>query len=310
MNKRRSFLAFLALLGIVAGGTYTAVDTVGSGPSGDHVLTVHALTWWPQCSRPPSHPGAELDNIQADIDAGKPVAGYFLIAPPLSFGLADTPANEVEAGKRSADIAREGLPQDVWDRLLFVSGDTEVPSVCSPDYDIPIATVNAAMAEMAALGKCLGGISEPCVQVNYTSPGEWLSHVRPYGDNPFPANTMLWLADWDGDPSFASFNRHPFGGLTADDIILKQHSGGTLYNNVSVDLDSIDVSQAIFATPVPTPTPTATPEPRSCPVDATHADWGGDCAEWNGGAWVSPTRVFVPGPGLWFERAQGVLTSP
>lgn len=315
MNKRRSLLAFLAILGITVGGTYTVIDTVGSSPSsGGHVLTVHALSWWPACSQPPSHPNSEVANIRTDIDAGKAVAGYFLIAPPASFGLADTPENEVEAGKRSAHIARENIPDDVWDKLLFASGDTEVPGVCSPTYDVPIATVNAAMAEMATM-KCLANIPEPCVQVNYTSFGEWTGHVKPYGDKPFPANTMLWLAHWNGDPSFASFNQYPFGGLDVSDILLKQYQGDTLYNGVSVDLDSIEVDQRVFdgVTPTPTPPsePTATPTLAACP--AGEADWGGDCARWDGGEWVSPTRIYVPlgsGPGIWFDRESGVLTAP
>lgn len=318
--RRKVLLPFLALLGIAAGGVYLAVDTTGPAPSAAQVLSVHSLTWWSPCSAPPSHPFGEVDNLQSDIAQGKQVAGYFLIAPPLAFGLPDTPEGEVEAGKRSADLARQGIPDDVWSKLLFASGDTEVPGVCSPAYDVPIATIDAAMAEMATM-KCLANVPTPCLQVNYTSWGEWLSHVKPYIDNRFPANTLLWLADWNGDPSFASSANHLFGGLTLDDILLKQYQGDTLLNGQTVDLDSIDVDPRVFAgvtptpAPLPEPTPlivTLTPSPACAAGDV---EWSpGECAHWDPAlqAWKSPLRTLVPladGHQLWFD-AGGRLLSP
>lgn len=281
MKSKKLMLALVALLGLgTAGGTYLVVDSTGPSPNAAQVLSIHSLTWWSPCSAPPSHPFGEVENLEADIAAGKQVAGYFLIAPPGAFGLPDTPEGEVEAGKRSADLAREGVPDDVWDKLLFASGDTEVPGVCSPDYDVSIATIDAAMAEMATL-KCLANVPDPCMQVNYTSWGEWLSHVKPYVDNPFPPNTLLWLADWNSDPSFASSANHLFGGLTLADILLKQYQGDTLLNGQTVDLDSLEVDSRIFDGVSPTPEPTAIPPAVTTP---SPEPWGACDPRW-GDAW-------------------------
>lgn len=288
---KAAVLALLTMLGIgTAGGVYYAVDSTGGASNGSHIISIQALTWWSPCSQPPGRPNNLVQNLQADLAAGKQVAGYFLIAPPAAYGLPDTPANEVLAGKMSADRAKYGdpnttaddIPDDLWNKLLFASGDTEVPGVCSPTYDVPIATIDAAMAEMATM-KCLANVQDPCAQVNYTSWGEWLSHVKPYTDNPFPADTLLWWASWDGDPSFDSFNNHPFGGLTQDDVLLKQYQGDTLLNGQSVDLDSLVVDPRVFqgATDLPSP-------PTWDPVTARWVfpdGWTEDPAATNTGQW-------------------------
>lgn len=274
------------LAGAVVGGSRLAVDTAGAPVSLSQAqelkadgttLLVQALTWWPSCGKPTSQPSTRVDSLRNADSAGLDIAGYLLL---------DTQSSGAEA----VDRARQGIPDDLWAKLKFVAIDFEIPGECwSSGTVIPYQTISDALDELERLGK---------PRVLYTSYGEWTGHLVP-GNPPAPPRTYLWEASWDGQPD-VDFDRHPFGGWTAQDVVLEQYSGNTVRSGVYVDLDAMSAERFPW---------------EDVPVaDAGCAtgtyEWSpGECASWNGGAWVSPLRVFVPNACLWFDRTTGLLTA-
>lgn len=281
-----AFGAAVAFLGVGS-----AVDTAGSPVTQAQAqelradgttLLVQALTWWPRCGAPTTQPSTRVETLRNADSAGLGIAGYVLLDPYSS-------------GAQAVDRARQGIPDDLWAKMKFVAIDFEIPGECwNTGTVIPYGTITDALDELERLGK---------PKVLYTSYGEWTGHLLP-SNPPHPPDTYLWEASWDGNPD-VDFNRHPFGGWTTDDIVMEQYDGNQKYAGVFADPDSMSAERF----PWEEPAPPAPPVPVCASGDA---EWSpGECAHFDGTAWVSPLRTYVPlgKAGLWFG-ADGHLLAP
>lgn len=213
--------AVVGLYALVGGG----VDTAGSPlsynqatqlkDSGD-TLFIQALSWWPSCSNPTSLPSTREASLRNADAAGLDIAGYILL-------------DSHSTGAQAVDRAYDGIPFDLWNRLKFAAVDFEIPTECyNTGTRIERDTICDALDELSRLGM---------PRVLYTSYGEWGSRLDPPDPLGCP-DTYLWLANWDNDPESSNFDRHPFGGWQASDVVIKQYTGNTNKYGVYVDQNS------------------------------------------------------------------------
>lgn len=122
--------------------------------------------------------------------------------------------------------ARRRTPDDVWQRLDFVSIDVELPS-------IRVDQVIAAYDELKNLG-----IERVSV---YTSYNAWVNLVIPGNSDALARrgallNNALW--DWDSDVDFPTL---PFGGWKIEQVLSEQWSGGTHVCGQFVDRNTFNM---------------------------------------------------------------------
>lgn len=252
----------------------SASQAVAFAAAGNNTL-ITALTIWSPCSVAPKLTAYAPDSLRNAQAAGLTPAGYFLLSPH-------------ETGRAAVDRVYASTPSDVWDAMVFVAVDFEVPSVCYPAYAIPYSTIVSALDRLEELGK---------PRVLYTSCNEWRNHLVP--SNPAkPRDTWLWNASWDGDAR-VNYERCPFGGWTIDEVLLEQYTGGTPLAGVYVDNNNI---RFLIAAAPKDATPEATP---ASPPSYAPECWGeGYDPSWHGrwnvcdAVWVGPQGHFVD-PSTW-----------
>lgn len=186
------------------------------------VLYIQALTAYPQSGL--HQPASRVSSLRNARDAGLAIAGYALVGDPHF------------SGRESMDFARAGVPGDLWDALLFVAVDVEVPGY-------PVVEINYALLRTQELGKPM---------VVYTNYNSWVNY---YGDPPRLPGSLLWNASWDDHPDF-DYVRRPFGGWPSTEVIGEQWSGGAYVAGQYVDRDVFRALIAPPSTPIlPLPTP-------------------------------------------------------
>ena len=199
---------------------------------------VQALTAFPSSGL--HQPANRVISLRNAHDAGLAIAGYALVGD-LSY-----------SGRASIDLARVGVPDDLWDALIFVAVDIE-PSGYS------MFEVEQALFQLDAIGKPM---------VIYTNCGTWYDKL---GNPRRPEGALLWHAYWDNSPDFDFANRpswcRDFGGFQPDEVIGEQWSGGLYVRGQSVDRNIFRAVVLPAPTPEPTLTPTEVPTvvPPCCP---------------------------------------------
>lgn len=181
-------------------------------------------------------PADRIPSLRNAQQAGLQTAGYALVDCDRD-------------GASDMDFARAGVPDDIWDSLLFVAVDVEVS--CNR-----VDEVNTACERLAELGKT------PCVV--YSSWGAWKGYL---GDAPHPPGALLWNAFWDDNPDF-DFERFPYGGWTIDEVLGEQFQGSTdLQGNLTMVAGQL-VDKNVFRLELLNP-----PVIQPPPCDCDQADW-------------------------------------
>jgi hypothetical protein len=136
-------------------------------------------------------------------------------------------------GAKYVDLARAGVPNDLWDALKFVAVDVEVPGIQAEE-------IWGALTRLQELGKDWAISHEDVSEAGiYTSYNIWLNYVSPSNPMGFSgAGVWLWNGYWDGDPD-VDFASLPFGGWTSEQVALEQWSGGTHICGQFVDRNTI-----------------------------------------------------------------------
>ena len=144
----------------------------------------------------PVQPAPRVTNLRNALNAGMYILGYAVL--PYAATSQD--------GFDMAGKARSGVPQDIWDRLLCVETDVELPM--QPEA-------------IRSMVDSFVGLEKPGVV--YTNFNTWvnvLSNPMGFGD------CLLHNALWDLDPNI-SFGSRKFGPWTIQQVIAEQWSGGT-----------------------------------------------------------------------------------
>jgi hypothetical protein len=158
----------------------------------------------------PEQPRACIPNLYAAQARQLDIGGYIAIGSQLP-------------GAAYVDMARERMPNDLWDALKFVAIDVEVQGIAEREVVEAVSTV-AQLGQRAVI---------------YTSHNIWTNYVTP--SNSFLLSTLgvpLWNAFWDGDPD-VDFSNLPFGGWMLKQVALEQWSGGTNVCGQFVDRNTI-----------------------------------------------------------------------
>ena len=140
-------------------------------------------------------PLVRIKNLQAAHDAGLATIGYISVA----YG---------HSGVWHVDHARDGVPLDVWGRLMRVPVDVELAGLSLSDHITP------ALDRIGILGK---------PRDIYTNYHTWVDLL---GNPAAPVGTGLWNAIWDDHPDF-DFPRFRYGGWQDSQVWGEQWSGGT-----------------------------------------------------------------------------------
>lgn len=201
-------------------------------------LYVQALTAFPFSGL--HQPANRVISLRNAHEAGLGIAGYALVGD-LRYG-----------GRESVDFARAGVPDDLWDAMLFVAVDIETSGYS-------IYEVEQALLRLDDLGKPM---------VIYTNCATWYDKL---GNPRRPTGALLWHAYWDNNPDF-DFEHRPswcsdFGGFQPGEVIGEQWSGGLYVRGQSVDRNifRFEIAEP-EPTPEPTPVPTVEPEPTVEPT--------------------------------------------
>jgi hypothetical protein len=126
-------------------------------------------------------------------------------------------------GATYVNLARQGVPDDLWAALKFVAIDVEVPGIMA-------GAVHDAVVRVQAMGK---------LAVIYANYNTWVNYIRPKNSDLLArVGVPLWNAFWDGQPD-VDFASLPFGGWTPEQVALEQWSGGTHICGQFVDRNTI-----------------------------------------------------------------------
>ncbi len=185
-------------------------------------LYIQALTALPGSGL--EQPANRVVSLRNAHTVGLDIAGYALLGPSWR-----TPAQQM-------DLARAGVPDDLWAALTFVAVDVEVRGVS-------LGMVREACTRLAELGKA------PCVI--YTNYNTW--HYL-MGDPLHDPGWLLWNAYWDNADD-VDYPNLPFGGWQAEDILCEQWSGGFYIGGQYVDRSAC----RFIAIDEPPPSPCARP---------------------------------------------------
>jgi hypothetical protein len=157
-------------------------------------------------TRGPEHPASRVASLENAIAAGLEVYGYVLVGSQLP-------------GGQYIDMARQGVPDGVWDALGFVAVDIETPNV-------NVQQAREAFDRLRHYG-------QP-VDVLYTSYHAWTSLVFPRNDKTLAQRGVkLWAAEWDNLP--APDLDYLYGGWQQSDVVIKQYTGGSMKCGQYVD---------------------------------------------------------------------------
>lgn len=147
--------------------------------------------------------------------------------------------NSSKPGPWHIDQGRAGVPDDIWQRLLFVAVDVELQG-------IRVEEIMKAVDRVITLGQ------RPTL---YTSWNAWRNYIIP-SNSPLLAQRGVLLnnANWDGAPDI-DFPSLPFGTWTIKQVLSEQWSGGTMVEGQFVDRNTF-VRELLLPQPPPPPVPT------------------------------------------------------
>ena len=148
-------------------------------------------------------PLVRIKSLQAAQAAGLATIGYISV----SYG---------HSGTWHVDHARDGIPPDVWSKLVRVPIDVELEGLTMQEHIIP------ALVRVAELAK---------PRDIYTNYHTWVDIL---GNPAALPNTGLWNAIWDEHPDF-DFPRFRYGGWQDSQVWGEQWSGGTNVMSQFVD---------------------------------------------------------------------------
>ena len=161
-------------------------------------------------------PVSRVNSMRNAINAGLPVAAYASL-------------NHHNSGVWHIRRARDKVPQDIWNKLLFVAVDIELRG-------ITIQQITDAVNEVERLGKRA---------IIYTNRNSWLNYVIPSNDGTLAKRgILLWNALWDLNPDI-DFPRLPFGRWSPAQVIGEQWSGGTMVCKQFVDRNTF-IKELLF----------------------------------------------------------------
>ncbi len=162
-------------------------------------------------------PLTRVESLRNALKAGLPIAAYASL-------------NHHNSGSHHIRKARNGVPQDIWDKLLFVAVDIELRG-------ITIQQITEAVNEVERLGRRA---------IIYTNRNSWLNYVIPSNDGTLARRgILLWNALWDLQPDI-DFPRLPFGGWSPSQVIGEQWSGGTMVCHQFVDRNTF-IRELLFS---------------------------------------------------------------
>lgn len=168
----------------------------------------------------PEQPGYRVESLRNAQCQGLRTGAYIAIGSDLR-------------GAEYVDMARRGVPDDIWDALEFVAVDVEVPGIIEDQ-------IWGALGRLRELNTdwddSWGLISQAGI---YTTYNAWMNYVRPSNPKSFSnAGVWLWNALWDGDPD-VDFTGLPFGGWHPSQVLMEQWSGGTNVCGQFVDRNTV-----------------------------------------------------------------------
>ena len=141
--------------------------------------------------------------------------------------------NASQSGVWHVDQGRSGVPDDIWEKLDFVSVDVELRG-------IRIEEILEAIDRLEELGK------DGKVTV-YTSYNAWTNYVIPGNSRLISAlGIPLNNALWDQHPDF-DFPFLRFGGWRDDQVFSEQWSGGSMVCGQFVDRNTIVNPRLIYS---------------------------------------------------------------
>ena len=182
-------------------------------------------------------PSVRLRSLIAAQAAGLATIGYISVS------------DNGHGGVWHVDQGRVGIPDVVWNKLVRVPVDVELPNLSLGSH------VLAALDRVAALGK---------PRDVYTSYHAWVDLL---GNPTRLMGTGLWNAIWDEHPDF-SFPSLRYGGWQDNEVWGEQWSGGTLVHGQFADRNQFRADAVgLVVEPVPMP-----PLPPT-PVVPTDAQW-------------------------------------
>lgn len=162
-------------------------------------------------------PAVAISNLRVAFQAGLRIGAYISLTSQGS-------------GSGHVDVARLGVPDDLWYKLDFVAVDVELPGIL-------LGEVLNAVTRVRHLGR---------IPMLYTSYNAWLNYVTP-GNSSAVADRSIPLINalWDEHPDF-DFPALPYGGWNDVDVFMEQWSGGTTVCGQFVDRNTIVHPEIIY----------------------------------------------------------------
>lgn len=169
-------------------------------------------------------------------EPGYALGGYAVVLSP-AWG---------RTGRQHMEMARSGMPSDLWNVLRRVPVDVETE-------DVRVSDIRQAVDRLHDLGK---------PRDIYTNWNTWNNYLDVRNPQEF-SDCDLWNANWDGSPDI-DFTDLTFGPWSITDVIGEQWSGGTRIFGAFVDrnqfrADAFGLIDRVPPVP-PTPPPPPTPE--------------------------------------------------
>jgi len=177
------------------------------------------LVWWQCLWTGAEQPPNRIKNLQIAVAAGLIPMAYISLAAGAG-------------GRWHLEHGRAGVPDDLWQALVLVVVDVELPAIAGM----------AVRDAVEALATPEYGEKRRAI---YTSYHAWVDLMH----NPTTFTDCLLInALWDEDPDI-DFAGLPYGGWTLDQLVGEQFNGGTEIAGVYVDLDMFNRSLLEVAMP-------------------------------------------------------------
>lgn len=155
----------------------------------------------------PVQPPPRVTNLRNALNVGLYILAYAVLPA----------GGDYNVGVSTAQFARQGIPQDIWDALLITEVDVELPMQ-------PLA-INGMADSFTGLGK------RAAIYTNYNT---W---VNVLGNPKDFTGYLLHNALWDNAPDI-NFASLPFGGWSTRQVLAEQWSGGVNIQGVFADRDT------------------------------------------------------------------------
>lgn len=165
------------------------------------------LVWWQCLWTGAEQPANRIENLRIAVTAGLIPMGYISLAAGVG-------------GRWHLEHGRAGVPDDLWQALVLVVVDVELPAIAG--MAVRDAVEALATPEYGAKRRAI-----------YTSYHAWVDLM---GNPTTFTDCLLVNALWDQDPDI-DFAGLPYGGWTLEQLVGEQFNGGTEIAGVYVDLD-------------------------------------------------------------------------